>query len=86
MLVNCSIDSLENENISYSVTLVPRLEYSLNLLDGIIDILVTKRNDLKKSNLNLIVDFDETNESHNKALQLEKTVLFSLDISGERVS
>lgn len=80
MLVNCSVDSLENENISYSVTLVPRLQYSLNLLDGIIDILAIKRNNLKILNQDLKTDFDENDESHNKSIKLEKTVLFSLDI------
>ena len=80
MLVNYSIDSLEHENISYSVTLVPRLQYSLNLLDGIIDILEIKRNNLKKSNNNLKNDFDENDESHHNAIKLEKTILFSLDI------
>jgi hypothetical protein len=39
MLVNCNVDSLPSENISHSVTLVPRLEYSLNLLGEIIDTL-----------------------------------------------
>ena len=34
MLVKCSIDTLEFENISHSVTLVPRLDYSINLLTG----------------------------------------------------
>jgi hypothetical protein len=80
MLVNCSVDSLENENISYSVTLVPRLQYSLNLLDEIIDILEIKRNDLKFLNQYLKTDFDEDDESHHMAIKLEKTVLFSLDI------
>ena len=80
MLVNCSVDSLENENISYSVTLVPRLQYSLNLLDEIIDILEIKRNNLKILNQYLKTDFDEHDESHHKAIKLEETVLFSLDI------
>ncbi len=80
MLVNCGVDSLENENISHSVTLVPRLQYSLNLLDEIIDILEIKRNNLKISNQYLKTDFDEHDESHHMAIKLEKTVLFSLDI------
>ena len=80
MLVNCSVDSLEHQNISYSVTLVPRLQYSLNLLDGIIDILELKRNNLKKSNNDLTINFDENDESHHDAIKLEKTILFSLDI------
>jgi len=80
MLVNCNVDSLPSENISHSVTLVPRLEYSLNLLGEIIDILETKRNDIKKSNNDLMYDFDEDDESHRKAIKLEQKMLFSLDI------
>jgi len=80
MLVNYSIDSLENENISYSVTLVPRLQYSLNLLDKIIDTVEIKRNDLEKLNHDLRINYDENDESHQKSIKLEKTVLYSLDI------
>ena len=42
MLVNYSLDSIESENASNSVTLVPRLDYSVNLLRGIIEILQEK--------------------------------------------
>ena len=44
MLVNYSIDTIESENISNSVTLVPRLDYSVNLLDDIIEILQENEN------------------------------------------
>ena len=44
MLVNYSIDTIESENASHSVTLVPRLDYSVNLLDDIIEILQEKTN------------------------------------------
>ena len=44
MLVNYSIDKMESENASHSVTLVPRLDYSVNLLDDIIEILQEKKN------------------------------------------
>lgn len=80
MLVKYNIDSLCSENISHSVTLVPRLKYSLNLLDEIIDILDNKRNELKKSNENLIHSFDEFDKAHTSALNLEHLVVFSLDI------
>lgn len=80
MLVKYNIDSLCTENISHSVTLVPRLKYSLNLLDEIIDILDSKRNELKKSNENLIHGFDEFDKTHISALNLEHLVVFSLDI------
>ena len=46
MLVKCNIGTLEYATISHSVTLVPRLEYSINLLDEIVEILEKKRNEL----------------------------------------
>ena len=80
MLVKCNVNTLENENISYSVTLVPRLEYAINLLDEIVGILKKKRDGLKKSNKDLVVDFDETDKTHLKAIDLERIVVFSLEI------
>jgi len=80
MLVKCSDNSLEIENISHSVTLVPRLEYSVNLLDEIVDILDNKLGELKKSNKDLIHDFDESDKIHVDALKLEHLIAFSLEI------
>jgi len=80
MLVKCSVNTLENENSSYSVTLVPRLEYALNLLDEIAEILKKKRDGLKKSNKEIVVDFDETDKTHLKTIELERIVVFSLEI------
>jgi len=80
MLVKCNVCTLVYANTSHSVTLVPRLEYSINLLDGIVEILKKKRNDLKKSNKSLVVDFDETDSTHLKAIKLEQTMAFSLEI------
>ncbi len=80
MLVKCNIGTLEYATISHSVTLVPRLEYSINLLDDIVEVLKKKRHDLKKSNRSLVVDFDETNNTHLKAIELERTMAFSLEI------
>jgi len=79
MLVKCNVSTLEYANTSNSVTIVPRLEYSINLLDEIIEIIKKKRNDLKKSNKFLVVDFDETDNTHLKAIELERTVAFSLE-------
>jgi len=50
MLVKCSFDELTSENTSYSVTLVPRLDFSINLLSTIIEILQKQRSDLKNQN------------------------------------
>ncbi len=80
MLVKCDVSHLEYGHISNSVTLVPRLEYSVNLLDSIIEILKKKRYDLKKLNRSLIIDFDETNSTHLEAIELERITVFSLEI------
>ncbi len=77
MLVNA--DS-EHEDISHSVTLVPRLEYSAHLLGEIVDILKKKRSDLKKLNKYLVTDFDKHEKIHHNAIKLEKTIAFSLEI------
>jgi len=80
MLIKCNVNTLENVNISRSVTLVPRLEFSINLLDEIIEILEKKRHDLKKSNSSLVKNFDETDHAHLKAIELERTMAVSLEI------
>lgn len=80
MLVKCSVDTFEYENISNSVSLVPRLEYSINLLDEITEILKIKRHDLKKSNKDLVSDFNNTDDIILKAIELEKIIVFSLEI------
>ena len=80
MLVKCSVNSIEIENISHSVTLVPRLEYSMNILDDIIDVLNDRQIQLKKLNQDLIHDFDEFDKLHVDALKLEHLVVLSLEI------
>ncbi|MDC4231915.1 MAG: hypothetical protein M8319_06280 [Nitrosopumilus sp.] len=79
MLVKFDITPLENPNISHSVTLVPRLQYSINLLDDIIEILTEKRHGLKKLNGFFVTDFDETDVTHLKAIRLEQITVFSLE-------
>ncbi len=79
MLVRCSADSLEIENISHSVTLVPRLKYSVNLLNDAIDVLDCKQNDLKNINKDMIFDFDDSDEIQVDALKVEYVVTFSLN-------
>ncbi len=80
MLVKCETNALEDENISHSVTLVPRLGYSLNLLDEITGVLKKKRDVIKKSNKDLIVDFDESDKTHLAAIKLEQTVSVSFEV------
>jgi len=78
MLVKCSVPS--DHDISHSVTLVPRLDYSMNLLNGIIEILEEKYDDLKESNKFLALDFDEYDKTHLNAIKLEQILIHSLDI------
>ncbi len=80
MLVKCSVNPLEIENISHSVTLVPRLEYSVNLLDEIIDTLKEKQSKLKETNKELVHDFDESDKTMMDSLKLEHLVTYSLEI------
>ena len=80
MLVNYSIDTIESENISNSVTLVPRLDYSVNLLDDIIEILQEMRIKLKNTHQYLVTDFDDDDQSHLKNIKLEHLVVYSLEI------
>ena len=80
MLVNYSIDTIEFENAFHSVTLVPRLDYSVNLLDDIIEILHEKRIELKHVHQYLVTDFDKDDQSHIKNINLEHLVVYSLEI------
>ncbi len=80
MLVKCSVDSIDVGNISHSVTLVPRFEYSINLLDDIIDVLFSKQIELKESNQDLIHDFNESDKIQVDALKLEHLIVYSLEI------
>ena len=80
MLVNFSIDTIESTNASHSVTLVPRLDYSINLLNDIIEILQEKRFELKNVNQYLVTDFDKDDQSHLKNIKLEHLLVYSLEI------
>ena len=80
MLVKYGVDTLEYDTISNSVTLVPRLEYSVNLLSEIIGLLDAKLADLKISNKDLVSYFDETDKTHLNSIELERTLSFSLEL------
>ncbi len=80
MLVKYSVDSLNPDTISHSVPLVPRLEYSVNLLNEIIDVIEKKRFDLKDSNQYFMNNFDENDESELNSIKLEQSVALSLEI------
>ena len=78
MMCNPKLAQTECVNVSQTVTIVPRLEYSNNLLNSIVDILKTKKTELKKLNRNFLeLDDDHT---YVKALDFERTIIFSLEI------
>jgi hypothetical protein len=79
MVGKCNVCTLEYSNTSHFVTLVPRLEYSINLLDEIAEILKKKRDDLTKSNKVLVIDFDETDDTL-QGIKIEQTISFSLEV------
>ena len=79
LVTKCTDCTLEYSNTSHFVTLVPRLEYSTNLLNEISEILKKKSNELKKSNKSF-VDFDEIDDITLGAIKLERTVSFSLEV------
>lgn len=80
MLVKYSVESSDDFNISHSVTLVPRLEYSAKLLSEIIDTLSEKKSELKESNKYLVSHFDEQDPAHLQSLELEKTIWYCHEV------
>jgi len=66
-------------NVSHTVTIVPRLEYSIELLDNIVAVLKKKKTELKKLNRNFL-DLDDNDCTYVKALDFERTLAFSLEI------
>lgn len=80
MFVKYSVESSDDFNISHSVTLVPRLEYSVNLLSEIIETLSEKKSEIKESNRDLVTFFDEQDPAHLQSLELEKTFWYCHEV------
>ncbi|MCV0373029.1 MAG: hypothetical protein K5793_05690 [Nitrosarchaeum sp.] len=80
MMSNCSFSGIEYANISQNVTIVPRLDYSNDLLCRIIGILKKKRSEIRKTNRFILADFDMSDKVCQRALEVEKTVVFSIEI------
>jgi hypothetical protein len=72
--------SMDSANISQTRTIVPRLYYSNDLLAKIMDILNTEQSKLKKSNKILVTEYDDQDPTCVKAIDLERTISFSLEI------
>ena len=80
MMRNYSLSGIEYENISQNVTIVPRLNYSNDLLHQIIQILKKNRNEIKKSNCAILSQFDREDKICQNSLEIEKTFVFSIEI------
>ena len=78
-MCNPNIVKIEPLNVSHTITLVPRLEYSNYLLNDIIDILKRKKLELKKSNRTFL-ELSNDDLTYIKAVDFEKTIAFSLEI------
>ena len=70
---------LTSANISQTRTIVPRLDYSNNLIFEVIGVLKKKRTDLKKSNKTLIIETENEEQHCYKAIDVERTVSFCLE-------
>src|SRR3989338_8955616 len=79
MMCNSNLVRVECVNVSQTVTIVPRLDYSNDLLNSIVDILKRKKTELKKSNRNFL-ELDDDDHTYVKALDFERTIAFSLEI------
>ena len=70
---------LTSANISQTRTIVPRLDYSNNLISEVIGVLKKKRIELKKSNKTLIIETENEEQHCYKAIDVERTVSFCLE-------
>jgi hypothetical protein len=81
-LITLKLAQTEYVKISQTVTIIPRLEYAVNLLDEIIAILHQESSSIKKSN-QIFMDCDKNIDAYFKPLDLERKMLLSLEILSE---
>jgi len=79
MRAQCSL-SVEYTNILQTQAIVPRLNYSNNLVGGIIDVLKNKKTELKKSNKLLSSKIEDDDQECVKSIEIERKISFCLEI------
>lgn len=79
MMCNPNLVKIECLNISQTIPIVPRLEYSNYLLNNIVDILKRKKTELKKLNRNFLELCDD-DHTCIQTLDFERIIAFSLEI------
>lgn len=67
-------------NASQTVTIVPRLGYSIGLIDDLISDLKTQQQEIHCINRSLATEYNEYDKSHTKSIDLEHTIIFSLEM------
>lgn len=70
--------ALNSTTISQTQTIVPRLDYSQNLISYVIQVLKTKKIQLKKSNKQLL-QYEENDLICLRAIDVERKILYSLE-------
>lgn len=68
-----------SDNVFHSVTLVPRLDYSHQLIDTLAELLKEKRRTIKKTNQDLPHDIEESDFESIQSLKYEHTIAFCLE-------
>lgn len=67
------------DSVFHSVTLVPRLDYSYQLIDTLSELLKEKRRTIKKTNQGLPHDIEESDFESVQLLKYEHTIAFCLE-------
>ena len=78
MMIRCSTDG-RCASIFQTVTIVPRLEYSSELLSDIIHDLRSQRTKLKASNKRLLKSSKDDDRALHSAIDMERTLVFSME-------
>ena len=79
MMCNPNLVRPEGRTVFQTVTIVPRLDYSNDLLDNTLDILKRKKTELKKSN-RAFLKLNENDHVYVTAFDFERTITFCIEI------
>ena len=75
-------DSLYDDSVVHTLTLMPRLTYSSHILDGLISQLNKKRKTIRIHNRLFLIEYNDADIQDKNALELERTLVFSLEMLG----
>ena len=78
MACNVNLVRTEYLSVSQTITIVPRLDYSSDLLKDIVDVLKQKKTEIRRLNRSFLELNDE--QSYTTTLDFERTLSFSIEI------